>query len=129
MIGALLRYIVGLFAAGLWHGVFPLATLCINLTGSFLLGWLTKSLFKMIPERWQTGLGTGVIGAFTTFSTFSVETIELARAGHDWLAAVYVIMSSAGGLFFAYIGYRLGEAGGKKKAELLYFEKEGKDTK
>lgn len=127
VIGALLRYAIGLFAADLWHGVFPLGTLCINLAGCLLLGWLTTSLFKIIPELWQTGLGTGVIGAFTTFSTFSAETIGLARSGHYWLAAVYVLVSAGGGLFFAYIGYRLGEAGRQKKAELLYFEKEGKD--
>ena len=79
ILGALSRYYLGLTIHEFWHHTFPLATLLINLVGCFLLAWLTTYIAKLniLPSDVITGIGTGFIGSFTTFSTFSVETIQL----------------------------------------------------
>ncbi|MED1204694.1 fluoride efflux transporter CrcB [Heyndrickxia acidicola] len=110
IIGALLRYWIGL-AVGQWqHPNFPVATLMINLIGSFALAWLTTFVFKrnLIHSHLAAGLGTGLIGAFTTFSTFSVETVNLIHASRWGAAILYVMLSLWGGLAMSYLGFRLG---------------------
>ncbi|AUJ23181.1 fluoride efflux transporter FluC [Virgibacillus dokdonensis] len=85
---------------------FPFATLSANLLGCFLLSYLLhhKQIKKHLPPTLFTALTTGLIGSFTTFSTFTVETIELWNS-HFFLAITYVLLSIAGGLLFCYIGY------------------------
>jgi CrcB protein len=97
-IGALARAAVAQLlprAAGAW----PWATFSVNLLGALLLAWLTTRLAEMVaPTRyWRFLLGTGFCGALTTFSTFQVETIRLARDGHAALAAAYAATSIACG--------------------------------
>jgi len=86
-------------AAGRW----PWATFSVNLLGALLLAWLTTRLAEMVaPTRyWRFLLGTGLCGALTTFSTFQVETIRLARDGHVATAAAYGATSLAGGMAVA----------------------------
>jgi CrcB protein len=110
IIGALLRYLLGSYFNQWWFYDFPLATLLINLVGSFLLGWLTNFLprFSSIPPYVLTALGTGLIGSFTTFSTFSVETVHLISAAKWGTAISYVLLSLWGGLLFSWFGFRLG---------------------
>jgi CrcB protein len=86
-------------AAGEW----PWATFAVNLVGTALLAWWTTRLAEMVaPTRfWRFLLGTGVCGAFTTFSTFQVETIRLARDGGVELAAGYAVASLAAGMALA----------------------------
>ena len=61
---------------------FPFGTMVINLTGSFVLGLLTGSaLHHGVSSTWLTVVGTGLIGAYTTFSTFTFDTVRLAEAG------------------------------------------------
>lgn len=74
---------------------FPWVTLLINLTGSFLLAWLTTTLghFAHIPGSLTLGLGTGMIGAYTTFSTFTLELWHLWQQGQWWLVAGYAFSS------------------------------------
>lgn len=109
MIGALARYYIGEGVALLYDGAFPYATLGINLLGSFALAYVTSRVFER--KRWSpelvAGVGTGLFGSFTTFSTFSVETITLAQH-HMLLAAGYVFLSVSGGFTCAAIGFRLG---------------------
>lgn len=83
-LGAGARYVVdGLVMRGR-KGAFPLGILIVNVSGSFLLGLLT-ALATMIGPVWLAIAGVGVLGGFTTFSTVSVETVLLARAGRrDW---------------------------------------------
>ncbi|MBM7645575.1 CrcB protein [Scopulibacillus daqui] len=111
IIGALLRYGVSLAFNSFWSGVFPMATLTTNLLGSCVLGWLTSYLSKnkRLSKELYTGLGTGIIGSFTTFSTFSVETVKLMENAHLGLAFLYVMVSLFGGLLLSYAGYRAGE--------------------
>lgn len=106
VLGALLRFFVGRwFEAG---GTFPWGTLIANMTGCLMLGWLLTSLrFWISPHPWiKAGLGSGFIGAYTTFSTFSVETVRLVTEHHMWGTAVlYVLVSIWGGLVFVWIGH------------------------
>lgn len=108
-LGANVRYLVGLWAAAQWPGVLPWGTLLINLTGSFLLGGLLTTLAARRPEPTllRLFLGTGFLGAYTTFSTFSAETVALATAGQLAFAVGYVILSVAGGYGAAWAGMML----------------------
>lgn len=83
-LGAGARYVVdGVVMRGR-RGAFPVGVLLVNVSGSFLLGLLT-ALAAVIGPVWLTIAGVGVLGGFTTFSTVSVETVLLARAGRrDW---------------------------------------------
>ncbi|MFS0782687.1 fluoride efflux transporter CrcB [Bacillus sp. 1P06AnD] len=104
-LGAVLRYAIGLLA---WNGsLFPIATFSINLIGSFLLAWLTTFVFirTAIPDEWKSAIGTGFIGAFTTFSTLSVETVSLFQGGHALMAVLYAALSMIGGLAMSFLGY------------------------
>ncbi|KHD85388.1 fluoride efflux transporter CrcB [Heyndrickxia ginsengihumi] len=111
VIGAILRYTVGLLFQHIWNGAFPLPTLTINLIGCFILGWLTSYAGRrnILPPYVMTGITTGIIGSFTTFSTFSVETVQLFQSSQWLLAMLYLALSCILGLAFASIGYTLGK--------------------
>jgi CrcB protein len=87
-------------------GTWPWATFVVNLVGALLLGWLlTRLAERTAPSRyWRPLLGTGFCGALTTFSTFQVETYELARDGHTALAVAYPLVSIAAGMALAVAG-------------------------
>jgi CrcB protein len=84
-------------------GKWPWATFLVNLAGTIVLAWMTTRLAEMVaPTRfWRFLLGTGVCGALTTFSTFQVETIRLARDSGATLAGSYALASLAAGMFLA----------------------------
>jgi CrcB protein len=84
-------------------GHWPWATFAVNLAGAFILGWLlTRLAERTAPSRyWRPLLGTGFCGALTTFSTFQVETFELARGGDVALAIAYPAASIAAGMAVA----------------------------
>ncbi|EIT84781.1 camphor resistance protein CrcB [Fictibacillus macauensis ZFHKF-1] len=107
IVGALLRFVSSQAFPTL---LFPTATLFINLTGSFILAWLTTYVSKvhLLPPALVTALGTGLIGAFTTFSTFSVETVKLISSHHYFMAAMYLLCSLWGGLLCSWLGFRFG---------------------
>jgi len=103
--GAIARYGVGV-AFGTRS--FPWATLGINVLGSFLLGAvLTLGALRGWSDHVILPLGTGFLGAFTTFSTFSYETQLLLRMGRPGAAAIYVITSLIGGVIAAFGGHGL----------------------
>jgi len=91
------------------HG-FPMATLLTNLSGCLLLGLLlVVSENRLPPSRYlRPFLATGVIGGFTTFSTFAVETDLLGKDGHAGLAVAYVVASLVGGLAATWAGISIG---------------------
>lgn len=108
IIGALLRYYLGLWVHNWWEYSFPFATLITNYIGCFALGWFTTWVARSkFPSRVQTGIGTGLIGSFTTFSTFSVETVQLIQQHLLGIALLYVLLSLWGGLLMAHGGYYL----------------------
>lgn len=72
-------------------GVFPLGTLVINVLGSLLLAFVTTLVaHEYIKPEWRLILGTGFLGAFTTFSTFELEGEELLARGANGAAALYI---------------------------------------
>ncbi|MBS4211212.1 MULTISPECIES: fluoride efflux transporter CrcB [Neobacillus] len=108
-LGAILRYWIGLW---LFKGdSFPFSTLTINLIGSFLLAWFTTNLFKRVslPPMIATAIGTGFVGSFTTFSTLSVETVQLFHDGKVVLGVLYVAISVIGGLIMSRLGFKYSE--------------------
>ena len=105
--GTAARYGIGL-AVG--PREFPWATLGINVAGSFLIGLvLTMGALGRVSPQTTTALAVGFLGAFTTYSTFSWETLALGRANHVALAVLYVLVSVLLGLLAAGLGYRLGQ--------------------
>jgi CrcB protein len=81
-VGAPLRYLVDGFVTDRVEGTFPWGTFVINVTGSFVLGFLTGlALYHAFPKTPKVILGTGLCGAYTTFSTFTFETVRLAEDG------------------------------------------------
>ncbi|MCI5095818.1 MAG: fluoride efflux transporter CrcB [Rhodobacteraceae bacterium] len=102
-IGAVLRYLAGLgILRVLGHTEFPLAILTVNVIGSFLMG----AFVVVAAQKGLTHLSplvmTGMLGGFTTFSAFSLETVTLLERGETSWALVYVVLSvglSVGGLF------------------------------
>ena len=85
---------------------FPWATLTINAAGSFLLGsFVVISVERLAPHRYlRPFVATGLLGGFTTFSTFAVEEILLVDGGHITTAVAYLGASLAGGLAAAWAG-------------------------
>lgn len=111
VLGAVARYWAGGLIAARWPTAFPLGTLVINVSGSFLLGFLTSAGAEqgLIPQPWRLAFGAGFLGAYTTFSTWQVETLRLLQAGSVWLALWNVAVSIVLGLLAAWAGYRLGQ--------------------
>ena len=112
-LGAVCRYGVTTTVGMLLGGMFPWGTLVVNLVGSLLMGLvlgallpLAKSL-QLLPESLRLLLTVGFLGGFTTFSSFSMETLTLLRGDSFFLAVVNVVGSIVLGLAAAYIGYQL----------------------
>ncbi len=104
--GALSRYGIAQLSRGLVYQHWPLGTFLVNIVGSFLIGMA----FVAITERgalhpdWRYILIVGFLGAFTTFSTFSLETVAMLEAGRFGLALAYMLSS----LLICVIGCWLG---------------------
>jgi fluoride exporter len=91
-------------------GEFPLETLIVNLAGAFALGWLVGGLWTRptMPIWLKAGIGSGVIGSFTTLSAVMAALLVLTRDDELWLAAVYLGVSVVAGLALAALGLRIG---------------------
>jgi len=106
-LGAVVRYAIGLWIGQRWGRSFPLGTFLINVSGSFLIGFL-MSLFTdrlMLNPQWRIFLVIGFLGAYTTFSTFEYETGALVKDG-EWLVASLNVMLS---VFVGFAALKLGE--------------------
>jgi CrcB protein len=99
-IGAALRHGVNLAAARLLGSSFPWGTLTVNVVGSLVMGLMAAWFaFEGSPsQHWRLFLTTGILGGFTTFSTFSLDTAVLYERGELGAAAVYIVVSVAAGL-------------------------------
>lgn len=108
-LGSVLRYGVFLSVQGVAGGNrFPAGTLVVNWFGCFAAG-LLWSLFELLRITHEARLliFTGILGGFTTFSAFSLETTQLWKAG-DWhLALLYVLLSNGVGIPFTFLGFAL----------------------
>lgn len=108
-LGTLARYSLQGVVQDRTGSLFPAGTLAVNLVGCFLLGGIGQySLTHIsIPADWRIGVTVGFFGAFTTFSTFSWETVHLLDDG-DWMRALlYAGLSFLGGLFLLKLGMHL----------------------
>jgi len=104
-VGSIARYAIGLTSR---QSPFPWATLAINLSGSFILGLFLTWALGRLPVTVITPISVGVLGGFTTFSTFAWEGLFLSRSGRIGQALTYLLLSVVGGLAAAWAGYQLG---------------------
>ncbi len=109
--GAVLRYLVDHTVQRRAGGGFPYGTLAINVSGSLVLGLITGfALHHGVSAAWLTVAGTGLVGAYTTFSTVAFDTVRLAEA-ERWRPALWNVASSIGlGLAAAALGLAVGSA-------------------
>jgi len=107
-IGAILRYLVsGLVQTGLRSTTFPFGTLAVNLIGCLLIGiggGLMAARQAFTPEM-RAFLFIGMMGSFTTFSTFGLETFNLVKSGQSLAAVSYLAVSILVGLAAVYLGF------------------------
>ena len=105
-LGSVLRYIVSGLDYKFSFGIFPVSTLVVNLSGSLIIGFLW-GLF----ERFVISPGTrmfvfvGILGGFTTFSTFTLENFNLIRDGELKIALINVLLSNILGIGFVFLGF------------------------
>lgn len=107
-VGSMLRYGVGRWMFARMGSGFPWGTLAVNLLGCLVIGLLHRQLeARGSPESLRLFLLAGVLGGFTTFSAFGLETIALTQSGR-WLAAgAYAALSMGGALAAVWVGGRL----------------------
>lgn len=108
-VGAILRAMIGLVIKT------PLATLAVNLIGTFLLCFLVAGMIQKLSsdKSIQDAVTTGFLGSFTTFSALSMETVLLFEEGHILMGVLYVGVSLVGGIMAGLLGFHVG---GKKVA-------------
>jgi CrcB protein len=104
--GALSRYYIGLFFMNKWGIGFPYGTMFINLTGSCLMGFFVELFFTRtnIAPDLRMILTVGFLGSYTTFSTYSLETLSLFKNENLLRTLIYWLGSSGLGVTFAWIG-------------------------
>ena len=108
-VGSLMRFLVASWVAGNWPRHFYLATLTVNVLGCLLIGLLSGLFLTRtdLPLELRTGLITGVLGGFTTFSAFSAESLTLLERGRFELALAHTAAHVVGALACAALGARL----------------------
>lgn len=105
ILGAISRFMVGEWITSKTKATFPIGTWVINISGSFILGMLVAMHLKNQTSEWfWLFFGTGFLGAYTTFSTFGYETIQLLQKKDTINAVIYVSTSVVLGVVFAWIG-------------------------
>lgn len=112
VVGALARYGLDGVVSRRFPGAFPWGTFVVNITGCLLAGFLVMILTDRFatPAWLRSGVTIGLLGSYTTFSTFSVETYRLIEDGSIGLAVANVGANLLVGLFFVYVGMTLGRA-------------------
>lgn len=105
-LGGLARYVLGTWIMTRYGGSFPLGTFVINVSGSFLIGVLMTLLTERLNPHpnWRLFLVVGILGGYTTFSSFEYETYQSVRDGATWMATLYVTGSVLLGYFGVWLG-------------------------
>ena len=106
--GSMLHYAVQLAAHRLAGPTFPVGTLAVNISGCMILGFLAAAWAGPLPMRddYRIGLAVGVLGGFTTFSTFGLETFNMASHRQLGFAAANIALSCGLGLAAVWAGHR-----------------------
>lgn len=105
-LGAITRYYIKTYGFNFYSGIFPIATILINIFGAFLIAFFLRAAAKtnLISEEWRLGIATGFLGAFTTFSTLCKDSVLLMLSGHYTIFIQYITLSVILGLFMIYAG-------------------------
>lgn len=107
-LGAMARYAMGLLFVPV-PGQFPIATFWVNALGCLLMGIVFALMVdkQWLPYAWRPFLMVGLLGAFTTFSTFAIEVLGLWHTQHFGTAVGYIVASLTVNLFAVWLGYTL----------------------
>lgn len=106
-IGAMFRYGASIAVGRIWPHAFPLGTMLINIIGSIAMGLFIGILARTLPpwqEEARLFVAIGILGGFTTFSSFSLDTIALMERGEMLQAGLYVLLSVVVCLIGLYLG-------------------------
>lgn len=110
-LGSLARYGLSMVIQQASAGTFPRGTLVVNITGSFLIGALMEAFDSvLVPPLWRSFLTIGFLGAYTTFSTYTFETVRMMREGEIGPAALNVVGGNVAGLVAVVLGMYLTRA-------------------
>lgn len=109
-IGTGLRYLTGLVAGKLWGDAFPYGTLMVNLSGSFIIGFVQQMGREtlLIPDGVRLFLTTGMMGGLTTYSAFSYETVRLMETGAWHQAWINIFVTTTICLSLCFLGIAAG---------------------
>ena len=109
-LGAASRYGISLLAVKMWGTRFPWGTLIVNLAGCFLIGLLfgLSDRMRLLTPEMRLLLITGFLGALTTFSAFSMETVAAGQAGMRFQAMINILVNNLGGLVVTLMGLWIG---------------------
>lgn len=109
--GSLLRYGLQGWVQRLAGSTFPVGTLAVNVSSCLAIGFLSGFFAgpQLIREEYRIGLTVGVLGGYSTFSTFGWESFNLVNGGEYWFALCNVLGSCVAGLTAVWFGYRMAE--------------------
>ena len=105
--GAICRFLLSSWLNS--QGDFPFGTLCANAIGCFVLGLLGTYLSNRINPDWKLVISTGFLGALTTFSTFSFETVQFVLRDQWKLAGIYFCTQLVSGAILTFLGIKLAQ--------------------
>jgi len=107
-IGGVLRYLLSQLVQTKFLSTFPFGTLTVNIIGCFLIGLVFGLTDRgNLTQEWRLFLATGLIGGFTTFSAFSIESFSLFRDGQFFYATAYISSSVVAGIIATFIGFAI----------------------
>lgn len=109
-LGSILRYLMSRAIQENFGIDFPIGTLFVNLLGSFVIGFLYSYMVEgmLVAPHIRVFAITGILGGFTTFSSFSYESLQLLMEGNYLGFLIYFCTTNFGGIFLTFLGYNLG---------------------
>ena len=108
-LGSIVRFVISREMGNLLGNYLPYGTLTVNVAGSLALGWFITFFFDRpeLSSALRLGLTVGFLGAFTTFSTFSFESLQLLLDGAVWRAVFNVVLNAAACIGMCYLGMQM----------------------